>query len=187
MPSIYTLTKTLDHLRGLLIAHPAFVKGSGTAVDDPGHVREIEELEDIRKQLAIILREIKNKRNFLAMQERGAKKLPPADRFRTVSGARTQDKEWERLSALAEELTALIKQLTYENNQLNTIDAVGGLVSQIMETGENAHDLQALIEKSHGPTYNTQQHGEVGIEGALLPLIVALAMLVSFLKKKRSR
>ena len=77
MATLSDLKLLLYRIKTNLIAHPVFIRGTGSTVDDPAHDRETKELDTLSLQLSLILRELKSQANLLTVREQNLWRHPP--------------------------------------------------------------------------------------------------------------
>ena len=128
----------LVQLRAKLISHPAFTRfDGGPTVEDPAYNREWDELNEIGRRLALVLRELKQKENLTQMQVRGAKQGPLDQRFRAASiqgGAH----ELRGITEIARELQKTLEEVVRRNSgpgQAETAKQNGGDDRETLQTG----------------------------------------------------
>jgi hypothetical protein len=178
----------LFRIRGRLIEHPVFSRGTGVPVDDPGHVRELEELDRLSLQLSLALRELKSKSHLLGVREQNLWNVPRADRYRAAASVQDQQSEVSDVLKLARELQTLLEDMVRRS----------GLVGE----GEASQNIGELIEKlyhqahTHGEAqsmpdwlaYTSPTKGEFAgsVEGVTIFVFVAMRALI-YLAKRGSK
>ena len=148
MATLTDLKLILLRIRSHLLANPVSTRGTGTPVDDPAHPRELEELDLLRQQLELVVRDLNSEANLLGVREQSLKKMSrkmsPDDRYRATASVHGRQSELEELLRLANDLKALLEDLLMKS----------GLIGE----GEIAQGIGEFVEKMH---QTMQSHGEI--------------------------
>jgi hypothetical protein len=186
MASVSELRMVLFRIRAKLVEHPVFTRQRGVPIDDSALDRELAELDRLGLQLSLVLRELGNRSNSLAVRERTLWNFAPQDRFRASASVRSQQAGVNELLALTGEIQTLLEDLIRKS----------GLLGE----GEVAQGIGELIEKLYHQVY---EHGEVNgmpdrlsyvspkpnefagsIEGVTILVFAALRAFVYLAKRK---
>ena len=148
MATLTDLKLILLRIRSHLLANPVSTRGTGTPVDDPAYPRELEELDLLRQQLELVVRDLNSEANLLGVREQSLKKMSrkmsPDDRYRATASVHGRQSELEELLRLANDLKALLEDLLMKS----------GLIGE----GEIAQGIGEFVEKMH---QTMQSHGEI--------------------------
>lgn len=187
MATLSNLKLLLYRIRGHLIEHPMFSRGSGTPVDDPSHARELTELDQLSLQLSLILRELKNKSNLLGVREQNLWKVPRTDRFRAAASVQSQQAELYDVLKLARELQALLEDLMNRSGLIGEGELSQGIGEFIEKIYHQAHTHGETQNMPDGLAYVPAGKSEVGgsVEGVTIFVFVALRAWLYLRKRGR--
>ncbi|MGA7106371.1 MAG: hypothetical protein WBY75_01405, partial [Terracidiphilus sp.] len=144
MATVSELRMVLFRIRAKLVEHPVFTRQRGVPIDGPSHDTELAELDRLGLLLSLVLRELGNRSNSLAVREQNLWNFDPQDRFRAAASIRSQQAGVNELLALTGEIQSLLEDLIRKS----------GLLGE----GEVAQGIGELIEKLYHQAY---EHGEV--------------------------
>lgn len=188
MATLSDLKLLLFRIRGHLIEHPVFSRGSGTPVDDPAHARELAELDQLSLQLSIIVRELKSKANLLSLHEQNLWSLPRGERYRAANSIHSRQFEVEQVRKLANELQTLLEDLIERSGLLSEgelAEGISHLMKQLYHGAVTRGETQGIPDGlSYVPA--SQSHLGSTLEGLTLFVFVALCAL-RYLRKRRKQ
>lgn len=175
----------LFQIRSKLTSQPVFLKNSGAAVDDPGYTKGVEELDSLRQQLLLLIRDLTSTQNRLAVQRSN---IPPSvrgdDRRAMQWGLGQQQSEAADLMRQALDLQKLIEKLIRKNGTLTLNDGADNLSQMLGSTYANLTTGQQ--DAGIGQPWLdhvSQPHADVLPEHAILGVYVMLRVLIYLLTK----
>ena len=180
MATLSDLKLLLYRLRGHLIEHPVFSRGTGVPVDDPTYAREIAELDQLSLQLSLILRELKNKSHLLGVQEQNLWNVPRSDRYRAAASVQSQQAELYEVLKLAKELQALLEDLIKRSGLIGEGELSQGIGEFIEKMYHQAHAHGETQSMPDGLAYVPASKSELGgsVEAVTIFVFVALRALL---------
>jgi hypothetical protein len=172
-------------IRGHLIEHPVFSRGTGVPVDDPAHAREIAELEQLSLQLSLILRELKNKSNLLGVQKQNLWNVPRTDRYRAAFSVQSQQAELHEVLKLAKELQALLEDLMKRSGLIGEGELAQGIGDFIEKMYHQAHAHGETQNMPDGLAYVPASKSELAgsVEAVTIFVFIALRALLYMTKR----
>ena len=187
MSSLYSLRSTLWGIRNRLTSRPDFLHRTGSSVDEPGHFAELRELDKLKDQLGLVLRELNNRANLLEVRKRNLWNISPQDRFRARSSIRSQTDDLNDVLALANDVKSMLDDMFLDSGLISKEDAAKGLGEWIQHIYHQAHEAGELLDSHHHSTYTSLQpdHFAGSVEGVTLAIYVSL-QVVSYLAKRVS-
>ena len=188
MASLESIKLLLFQLRAKLVTNPAFTRfDGGPTVEDPSYNRDWDELSDIGKRLALILRDLKGKENLTSMQTRNALRGPLDPRFRAASiqgGAH----DLRMIAEAARTLQKTLEDVVRRNSGPGQAETAKQLSELVEKLYKQAHTHAETIDLSHELRYTPyQQHSEASIEGLLFPIFMLIRALDYLRKQARKR
>ncbi|HEX8710750.1 MAG TPA: hypothetical protein VF730_02670 [Terracidiphilus sp.] len=188
MASLYPLRTVLYRIRARLVAHPVFTRGTGVPVNDPSHFEELEELEKLKDQLHLVMRELNNRSNLLEVRSRNLWNVPQKDRFRARASIRSHTDETAEVFALAREVRELLEDLMEKSGRISQGELADGLGKFIEKLHHEGH-THSEVAGNHGLSYSkAQPHEHAGsIEGVTILIFALLQAWVHVNKRKETR
>ncbi len=185
MASTSELRMLLFRIRGKLIEHPVFTRGTGVGVDDPARNRELDELDKMGLQLSLILRELKNKAHLLGVREQNLWNVSPQDRFRAEASIKGQQAELNEVLSLARELQRLLEDLIRKSGLIGEGEMAQGVGELIEKLYHQAHAHGEVNGMPDGLAYRSPSNGELGgtVEGVTILVFVALRAFIYAAKR----
>jgi len=185
MATLSDLKLLLYHIKGHLIEHPVFSRGSGVPVDDPAHARETAELEQLSLQLTLILRELRNKSNLLSVREQNLWNVPRADRYRAAASVQSQQAELYDVLKSARELQALLEDLMKRSGLIGEGELSQGIGDFIEKMYHQAHAHGETQNMPDSLAYVPASKSELGgsVEAVTIFVFVALRALLHLRKR----
>ncbi len=187
MANTSQLKRWLIYLQGKLLQHPTFIRQHGVGVDDPAYQREVDELEQIQGQLALIVRENRSKVNQLTAKQQGLWKLAHDERYRAAASLKSQLKEVEDLERQAKQVIGLLEDLMVKNCDLGEGELAEGISKMIEGSFEALHahgESQGLpYPMSYIPAHQLKLGNS--IEGVTILVFAALHAYISILKRRK--
>jgi hypothetical protein len=170
----------LYRIRGRLIEHPVFGRGTGVPVDDPGQVRELEELDRLSLQLSLVLRELKSKSHLLGVREQNLWNVPRSDRYRAATSIQGQQNELNEVLKLAIEVQKLLEDLIRKSGLIGEGELSQGVGEFIEKMYHQAHSHGEVQNMPDGLAYISPSKGEYAgsVEGVTIFVFVALRALI---------
>jgi hypothetical protein len=164
------------------------VFSSGRPDSDQKADQQAAQLEKIAEQLQLILRDLKSDSHFAQMQLNNIKKVPQEHRWSAKQAAEQKARDVAALSAAADDLAELVRDLLRRNGLLTPI-----------QTAKKTMDLFKDLE-SHLPlhTHSSTQPSKVPVfsgstdEGAphvesLVPLVTLIYVAIKYWREKYKR
>jgi hypothetical protein len=179
----------LFRIRERLIAHPVFTRGSGVPIDDPGRERELEELDRMSLQLGLAIRELKNKSNFLSVQEQNLWNVPHEDRYRAAASVHSKQSDLKDVIKLAREIQGLLEDLLRKSGKIGEGELAQGIGEFIEKLYHEAHAHGEVHNMPGGLRYTSPSSGEFGgtVEGLTILVFVAMRAFVYAMKRAEKR
>ena len=181
------LNRLFLEIRSTILKHPAFIKGSGSPVDDPAYNSGLADLDRLRVQLSVCIRKLGFKENLLQIKQRALWKVAPEHRFNAPS-LRAQKVEVDKQLNLALALQKEINDLIVKATSLSGVDSLAYGLQQIEEAFDAAHqagETLAIPDRAsfiHARTFDTG-----GIEATTILTFMAFCAFIQILKNKSKR
>ena len=184
MATLTDLKLILYRIHNHLLAHPAFMRGTGTPVDDPAHAREIEELDRLSWQLGLVMRDLKSKANLLRVREQNLWNTSRQDRYRAAASVHDQQSDMEELLKFANSLQALLEDLIESNGKIGEGELSQGIGEFIEKMRRAMHTHGESGQVADGPAYIPAAKSQLGgsVEAITIFVFVALRVLVHIRK-----
>lgn len=178
MASLESIKVILLQLRAKLVAHPAFTKfDGGPTIEDASYDRDWNELNDIARRLALVLRELKQMESLVALQSRAALRAPIDQRFRAAS-IQAGGHDLRMVADLARTLQKTLEDMVRRFSgpgQAETAKQIAELVEKLYK---QAHTHTETIDVSHELRYTPYQPGgEPTLEGLVFPIFMLIRAL----------
>jgi hypothetical protein len=179
--------QNLYQIRCKVTQLPVFVENKGVKADDPAYWERINELDNLKSQLSLVIRDLVNAQLQLDVQQRN---IPPS-----VRGQARQDMRYRigqrkaeafGLMLEAQKVLSLVEDLSVRNG---LIDADEG-AEDLIKMGFQLYDqlsTHAGQEKLVDPTQSHISPAEMSgsPEQAMLAVFMSLHALISYLKKRK--
>jgi hypothetical protein len=185
VPTLTDLKLILYRINDHLLAHPVFVRGRGTPVDDPAHTREIDELDRLSIQLGLVVRELRSKANLLRVREQNLWKNPREGRYGAAASVHDQQAELEKVLEFANDLQAVLEDLIERSSSIGEGEMSQGIGEFIEKMRHLMHTHGEIGQLTDGSAYIPAGKSQVGgsVEAVTLFVFVALRVLVHLRKR----
>jgi hypothetical protein len=185
MASLQALRMVLYRIRARLVEHPVFTRQTGVPVNDPSYNTEREELEKLKDQLGLALRELNNRSNLLEVCNRNLWNVPQKERFRARASLRSHTEETDEVLALAREVRDLLEDLMQKSGRINQGELADG-IGQFVEKLHHEGHTHSEIPGNHGRSYTRVQSNEHAgsVEGVTILVFALLQAWLHVSKRK---
>jgi len=184
MASLSEIRFLLFRIRDKLTSHPAFLRRGGT-VEDPGHVRENEELEELSLQLSLILRNLKSRSNLLSLREQNLWSIKPNERYRAAASIASQQNETFAILKLANEIRELLEDMIGRNSSIDRAQLLHGFAEFVEKLYHQAYTNGETQNMPDGLSYISASKADFGgsVESVMVAVFVGLRALLHLRKR----
>lgn len=185
MASLNSLRMVLYRIRARLVEHPVFTRQTGVPVSDPSYNTEREELEKLKDQLGLVLRELNNRSNLLEVRTRNLWNIPQTERFRARASIRSHTDETDEVLALAREVRDLLQDLMQKSGRISQGELADGIGKFIEKLHHEGH-THSEVAGNHGLSYTKVQPNEHAgsLEGVTILVFALLQAWLHVSKRK---
>jgi hypothetical protein len=188
MSTLNDLTNQLTRIQQRIVAHPVFGRGTGLPVDNPGYVREADELERMSAELDIVIRNTSSHLHLLSANQQGLWNVPRERRYSAAASIHQQQLDADRLMRTANDVRKLLNDLMRRSGRVSDgdiADKVGEFIKHWHET--HSHQTGHSEPVPHAPAYLPPGHFQASPEAATIAVYAALRALAYFLRKRKDR
>jgi hypothetical protein len=168
---------------------PVFVEGKGVKVDDPAYWRRIDELDTLKMQLAIVIRDLNSAQNQFDVQQ---KNIPPSIRGQNRSDVkyRIGQRKAEAFGLLleAQKVQSLVDELCAKNGMIDAEEGAEDLIGSGAKLFEQlTHTKQEQIVSPQQGTHISAADLSASPEQALIGVFMTVHALISYLRKRKKQ
>jgi hypothetical protein len=177
----------LARIRTELIQMPVFSTGRPDS-DDKADKQAVQ-LEKIAEQLQLILRDLKSGGHFAQMQLNNIKKVPQEHRWSAKQAAEQKSRNMAALSADAEALAELVRDLLKRNGLLDPIQTAKKTMDLFKELESHLplHTHSSTQQPSKVPVFSGLDDGGAPHVESLVPLVTLIYVAIKYWREKHKR
>ncbi len=174
------IAEALDEIRSGILAHPAYVKGSGSLPDAEGFDADRRKIQALTQQLARATRALQQEYSKLNLRELIAQRAPTDQRWRTRVPLRNSHRDLQAIYKVAADVTRELQLLADANGQVSFID----LVAAILDSQVDHADELIAIAQEHRAYFSPMRQETPTVQNVPLSFILVMAIAYMTLRWK---
>ncbi|HEX4809000.1 MAG TPA: hypothetical protein VH325_08725 [Bryobacteraceae bacterium] len=162
------------------------VFSSGRPDSDEKADKQAAQLEKIADQLQLILRDLKSGSHFAQMQLNNIKKVPQEHRWSAKQAAEQKSRDLATLSADAEDLAELVRDLLRRNGLLTPIQTAKRTMDLFkdLESHLPLHTHTSTQQPSRVPMFSGSDDPSAAHVESLVPLVTLIYVAIKYWREK---